>query len=228
MRTAPVTNTAMKLNADCASEIDGDALAALLSSRICHDLSSPVNALMNGLDFMNGSDQSARDQALKLIADGAALAHARIQFFRTAFGASGGRGDIAHASELEELLNDYLRGGRVTLDWRPGEATLPRECVQLLLNIALVANEALPRGGVLSIAVMSGPRTQLVAIGEGPTIKFDDRIKLLLAEGRADLEEAPLLSKEAPALWAHRLAKGLRAELSFAVEQGRVLIAAAV
>ena len=216
-----------------AVEIDGDALTALLTSRVCHDLASPINALNNGLEFMHGADQGSRDQALKIVSDSARQAGARLQFFRVAFGASGAQGEAEHADVLRELLEAYLQGGRVTLDWQQSAEIVPRQCVQLLLNIALVAYEALPRGGALRIAVLeseaaSDPRIKLVAMGEGPSIKFEDRIRLLLAEGRADLSEGPLLSKEAPALLAHRLARGLQAELSFGAEPNRVLVAATV
>ncbi len=221
-----MTHTAAR--AAGAYPIDGDEIAALIASRVCHDLSSPITAVMSGLDYMNGADQGARDQALKLISDGAALAYARLQFFRTVFGASGGRGEAAQAAELEELLGAYLAGGRVSLDWQPGEETVPRRCVQLLLSIALVAQEALPRGGVLRIAVIGGPRLQLVAMGEGPSVRFEEKTQRLLADGGWDPSDGPLLSKEAPALWAHRLARGLRAELSFGEEPGRVLVAASV
>ncbi|MCI4664414.1 MAG: histidine phosphotransferase family protein [Neomegalonema sp.] len=224
-----VTQTAATApQADKLVEIDGDMLAALLASRVCHDLAGPINALNNGVEFLQVAEQGGRDQALGVISDGAVQASARLQFFRMAFGASGSQGAPEQVETLRDLMNAYLAGGRATLDWQSGEETVPRSCVQLLLNIALVAYEALPRGGILRIAVMGGDRVKLVAMGEGPAIKFDSRIRTLLAEGRADLEEGPLLSKEAPALLAHRLARKLRAELSFGDEAGRVLIAATV
>lgn len=223
-----MTNSAAPAAHAALYDIDGDDVAALVASRVCHDLSSPITAVMSGLDYMKGADQAAREQAIKLIADGAALAYARLEFFRTVFGASGSRGDDARVSELEELLRAYLAGGRVELDWQPGVAAVPRPCVQLLLCVALVAQEALPRGGVLRVGALAGPKLQLIAMGEGPMIRFPEKTQRLLASGVWAPEDGPLLSKEAAALWAHRLARGLKAELSFGEEPGRVILAAAV
>lgn len=215
-------------HANILAEFEGDEVAALIASRICHDLASPITAVMSGLDFMNCGDQGGRDQAMKLVSEAVGLAHARIEFFRTVFGASGARGDAASTAELEDLLSAYLSGGRVSLDWQPGVSEIPRQAVQLLLSLALLAQEALPRGGMLRVAALEGPRLQLVVMAEGPSIRFSEATQRLLIEGGWDDEEGPAPSREAPALWAHRMARRAGAELSFGEEPGRLLVAAAV
>ena len=73
--------------------LDPMDLAALLCSRVCHDVISPVGAIVNGLEVLEDEDDpSMRDVALELIKKSARSASARLQFCRLAFGAAGWSG----------------------------------------------------------------------------------------------------------------------------------------
>lgn len=206
-------------------------LPSLISSRICHDLISPVNALSNGVEFMTGpgGGDDGRAQALKIIGDSVSLATARLQYFRACFGAGGALGDHAQLSALRELTEGYLQGSRVSLDWEDSPETLDRDATRLMLTLVLLGIEALPRGGVLRVGVVRKEALILVVLADGPMIRVsDDRAALCLSGQLADPAETRVEPKDAPALLAHELAVVLGADLRVVVEEGRATFAATV
>jgi histidine phosphotransferase ChpT len=131
-------------------------LAALLCSRLCHDLISPVGAIINGLEVMEEDrDEETKTFALDLIKKSATQASAKLQFCRLAFGAAGSAGAQIELGDAEKVARGLLEDGKTTLVWN-----LPRELVaknraKLLLNMLLVANGTIPRGGTLTVELMS-------------------------------------------------------------------------
>ena len=209
------------------AKVDDVTLASLLGSRICHDLVSPVGALNNGVEIIDGgADPEFRDHAMRVISQGARQAKSRLAFYRVAFGAGSGLADSAHLDEVRELVTSFFDGSRLTVEWEPDEETLDRNMVKLFLNLILIGAEALPRGGLLRIGVMRKAAVNLIVIAEGPSTKFGDRVRTLLRHGGLDEDEAPLQPKEAPIVLTNRLAEQLGAELSFGEEDGRVVLAA--
>lgn len=219
--------------------IDDIALAALLSSRICHDLSNPIGALNNSVEFINGGvDAELRAQAFGLIGESARQTAARLQFFRAAFGVGGDFGDSVRQDELRKLVDGYLMGGRVTLEWEAGEEPLERAMTRLLLNLALIGAESLIRGGALRIGVMressqggDDGRQNLIVISEGRGAALRPRVAAILSAGELTPEQQAdegIRPHEAPVLLAFRLAQVLRVELNFGQEENRVVLAARV
>ncbi|MEL6279862.1 MAG: histidine phosphotransferase family protein [Pseudomonadota bacterium] len=207
-------------------EIDDLALASLLSSRICHDLIGPVAALNNGVEIIeDGVDDDMRGHAFQLIGESARLASAKLQFYRMAFGAGGALADSMNIDELKDLTTGFLEGGRVTLEWTRGESALDRTLAKLLMNLVLIGIETLPRGGSVRVGAMKKGATNLIVVAEGRNATLSDRSRDLLRSG---IVEDALQPKEAPLLLTHRLAKSLRAELSFGQENERVVVAATV
>lgn len=212
--------------ANGGEEIDDLALAALLSSRICHDLIGPVAAMNNGVEIIeDGVEEDLRAHAFELVSASARQASARLQFYRAAFGSGGALADSVSVDELRELTQGFLEGGRVTLTWTPGETALDRALSKLLLNLILIGVETLPRGGQLRVGVMRKGATNLIVVAEGRNATLSERSRDLLRKGSADTALQP---KESPLLLTHRLAKTLRAELSFGQEDERVVLAATV
>ena len=131
-------------------------LAALLCSRLCHDLISPVGAIINGLEVMEeDKDEETKTFALDLIKKSATQASAKLQFCRLAFGAAGSAGAQIELGDAEKVARGLLEDGKTTLVWN-----LPRELVaknraKLLLNMLLVASGTIPRGGTLTAEPMS-------------------------------------------------------------------------
>jgi histidine phosphotransferase ChpT len=127
-------------------------LAALLCSRVCHDLISPVGAIVNGLEVLEeDKDEETKVFALDLIKKSAYQASAKLQFCRLAFGAAGSAGAQIELGDAEKVARGLLDDGKISIVWN-----LPRELVaknraKLLLNMLLVGAGAIPRGGTLSV-----------------------------------------------------------------------------
>ena len=131
-------------------------LAALLCSRVCHDLISPVGAIVNGMEVLEETnEEETRTFALDLIKKSANQASARLQFCRLAFGAAGSAGAEIDLGDAEGVARGFLQDDKVTLDWQLPRVLLPKNRVKLLLNLLLLATQIIPRGGTIT------------AVGEG-------------------------------------------------------------
>ena len=139
-------------------EISALDLGALLCSRVCHDIISPVGAIANGLELLDeGSDAETRDIAMDLIRSSAGNASAKLQFARIAFGAAGSAGADIDTGDAENVAKGYFDNEKKTeLTWTGERALLPKNKVKLLLNLLLVALGAIPRGGTVE-AVIEDP-----------------------------------------------------------------------
>ncbi|MBR3372351.1 MAG: histidine phosphotransferase [Rhodobacteraceae bacterium] len=123
-------------------------LAELLTSRICHDLISPLGAIGNGVELMTMAGV-ADGPELGLIAESVATANSRIRLFRCALGAAT-QGQTITAAEINALLADY---GRTTRHWTEFDINqdLPRQEVKLLLLVLMCLETALPWGGAVHV-----------------------------------------------------------------------------
>lgn len=128
------------------SELD---LAALISSRICHDLISPIGAINNGLELLGMSGQSLDGPEMSLINESVQNASARIRFFRIAYGAASDQ-EIGRA-EVISILNDMLGAGRLNVEWGPLEGQ-PRKVVRLALLAIQCLETAMPYGGRIEVS----------------------------------------------------------------------------
>jgi histidine phosphotransferase ChpT len=134
--------------------LDALDLAALLCSRVCHDVISPVGAIVNGLEVLEeDNDPSMRDFALDLIRKSARQASARLQFARLAFGAAGSAGAAIDLGDAEAVARGMYQDDKITLSWTAPRALVPKNRVKLLLNLVVLATSAIPRGGSIDVAV---------------------------------------------------------------------------
>ena len=142
---------------------DALELAALLCSRVCHDLISPVGAIVNGLEVLDDNPKpDDREFALDLIRKSAKTASARLQFCRLAFGAAGSAGAQIDLGDAQNMAKGHIEDGKVTLMWNLPRLLLPKNRVKLLLNMLVIAQQTIPRGGTLTID----------PVGEGEAINF--------------------------------------------------------
>lgn len=169
--------------------------ASLLCSRLCHDLLSPVGALGNGLELLaDETDPEMRERCMELLADGARAAANRLKFFRLAFGAAGGFGELVDTGEARAAIEGLHGDGKIKLGWMVEAPTLPKSAIKVLLNLALIAGDALVRGGQLDIAAEGG---EVVIRAEGPRLILDPEIRnALLGEVDPDF-----LSPRTSAAW---------------------------
>ncbi|WP_428540104.1 histidine phosphotransferase family protein [Profundibacter sp.] len=127
-------------------------IAALIGSRICHDLISPLGAIGNGVELL-GMAGSVDGPEMALISESVASANARIRFFRIAFGAAGS-GAMVGLSEITSILRDMGAAGRVQYDWN-SENSLPRSEVKLAFLLIQCFESAMAFGG--TVKVRQGP-----------------------------------------------------------------------
>jgi histidine phosphotransferase ChpT len=180
-------------------------LASLMCSRLCHDLMSPVGALNNGIELLaDETDPDMREKCLELLADSARATANKLKFFRLAFGAGGGFGEEIDTAEARAALEGLFGAeGKVELGWVVEEEKLPKGAIRLLLNLALLAGDALVRGGRLDVgAERSDEEVELAVRAEGPRILLDPVLRETLATGGG----ATIEPRAAGAWLAHSLA----------------------
>jgi histidine phosphotransferase ChpT len=198
-------------------------LASLLCSRLCHDLLSPVGALNNGLELMaDEQDPEMRERCLELLAESAKASAAKLKFFRLAFGAAGGFGEEIDTREARTAL-DGLFGAekKIELGWMVTADKLPKEAVKVLLNLALVAGDALVRGGRLDIgAERAANGTEIVIRAEGPRLLLDPNLRATLERGAAGTVEP----RAAGAWLAHALISESKGKLQISPPDSPVLL----
>jgi histidine phosphotransferase ChpT len=132
-------------------------LAALLCSRVCHDLISPVGAIVNGVEvFDEDKDEETRTFALELIKKSARNASARLQFCRLAFGAAGSAGAQIETGDAEKVTRGLIEDDKIKIAWNLARELKPKNQVKLLLNMMIVAAGTIPRGGTLTVDPIEG------------------------------------------------------------------------
>jgi len=138
-------------------------LAALMCSRVCHDLINPVGAIVNGLEVFDSSNKEDDKQfALDLIRKSALSTSARLQFCRIAYGAAGSAGAQIDLGEAQKMARGHLEDEKTKLTWNLPHILLAKNRVKLLLNLLVIAQQAIPRGGELVVD----------PAGEGDTMGF--------------------------------------------------------
>jgi histidine phosphotransferase ChpT len=194
--------------------LDALDLAALLCSRVCHDVISPVGAIVNGLEVLDEEkDAEMRGFALDLIKKSAETASARLQFCRLAFGAAGSAGASIDTGDAEKVARGLFADQRTQLDWRAPRLLMPKNQVKLILNLCLIAAGAIPRGGVITVATSEDLEPMRIAVtAKGVNAKLSGQTPKLLA-GTPD---QPVDGQGIQAYYTRLIAKAAQMELHVA------------
>lgn len=157
---------------------DAYDVAALIGSRICHDLINPLGAISNGVELLGMGDLKDRDE-ISLISDSVSHANARIKFFRIAFGAADHSTRIG-PSELSSILDDLSQVMRTEIIWLiPGD--IGRDAAKLFFLLIMCLESAMPYGGQIRVAQED---RDLRITGRADKLKVDpDLWKLLTVPG---------------------------------------------
>lgn len=172
----------------------------LLAARLCHDLIGPVSAIGNGVELLAEEDPDFVRDAVALIEESARKANRRLQFYRFAYGFSGGEltGPPPH-----QLASALFADSNITCDYREGVRALPLGWQRLACNMLAVGGEALPRGGRFAVdAGALGPELEGAGEGAGPAAQV--RAALTLA-----LPVSELTSRNVGAYFTGLVAAGL-------------------
>lgn len=168
--------------------------ASLLCSRLCHDLLSPVGALNNGLELLaDEHDPEMRNRCLELLGESARASANKLKFFRLAFGAAGGFGETVDSREARAAIEGLFGDNhRVKIGWLIEDSVLPKPAIKVLLNLALIAGDALVRGGQLDIgAEAHDGQVEIVVRGDGPRIVLDAELRTALVGSVDDVVITP-------------------------------------
>jgi histidine phosphotransferase ChpT len=199
--------------------------SALLVSRVCHDLVSPLGAVVNGLEVLEDErDAAMRADALKIVASSAAQALARIQFMRIAFGAAGSAGAELDLGEIGRLVTGLFSGSKITLEWEAVSAHWPKDWAKLLMNATLLGADCLPRGGTVKV------RTSEVGAAPSFNIRATSPHARVLEEVekavRGDANSGQPDARGVQPFLTHKLARSLNAGLTMTASEGCVELAA--
>lgn len=195
-------------------------LMELLSAKFCHDLSGPIGAVNNGVEFLREKDNpDMEEKAIQLIEISAQEAVVRLQFFRYAYGTLPSVGE-ANLEQLKILCTNFFMEGKVQIDWKNGgnnslPVSIGHKTGRLLLNVILICGGMLIYGGIVSVCFQKLPNgVQIKVSGKGNNIKVDpDVINLLRNKGNDEVAN----SRNVHPFFTARLAKDLGASIS--VEQ---------
>jgi histidine phosphotransferase ChpT len=199
-------------------------LAALLCSRVCHDLISPVGAIVNGLEVLEeDNDQETKTFALDLIKKSARNASAKLQFCRLAFGAAGSSGAQIDVGDAESMARGFLEDEKTKLTWNLPRVLLAKNRVKLLLNMLVIAGQAIPRGGSLTVD----------PVGEGESMSFrvtargtNNRVPPHAADLLAGTPEGSVDAHAIQPFYTGMLARSCGLTASVAAENEAIVVAA--
>lgn len=166
-------------------------LAALLASRVCHDIISPVGAITNGLEVLDEDNgEEMKEFAMDLIRKSALSASSKLKFARLAFGASGSAGAMIDTGDAEEVVRSYIAGEKPEIEWSGRRVLMPKNKVKLILNLVLIALGAIPRGGLIKVIMEGGDdNASFTLICSGPNARAPSAFLNLLngaIEGELD------------------------------------------
>ena len=187
---------------------------------------SPVGALSNGLELLRDErDSEMRRRCMELLEQSARISADKLKFFRLAYGAAGGFGDTVPSEEPRELVAALVGGnGRVALDWAVANEILPKAAVKVLLNLAAIGLDALPRGGELQVgAEQRDGATEIAVRAAGAKIAFDPAIGHALD---GTLPDDQLSGRTAPAHLIRLIAEESGGGLQYALTDGALVMGA--
>ena len=186
-------------------------LAALIASKVCHDLINPVGALNAGLEVLEDEkDPEMRAEALRLIGESARKAVAGLSFARLAYGAGGAYGAEIDFAEAEKTARDMFSFVRPELEWRVSPGLAPKDVVKASMSLAIAASECIPRGGLVTA---EGDAAVLRFTAEGPKARVKDAVLEALAGEGEGLEP-----KLAPLFIAGEIARSRGGEVRAVLE----------
>ena len=208
-----------------AVTLDALDLAALLCSRVCHDVISPVGAIVNGLEVLEEEkDASMQEFALDLIKKSARQASARLQFARLAFGAAGSAGASIDLGDAENVAKGFIQDDKVTLIWNVPRLLLPKNKVKLLLNLILLATNAIPRGGSITVdAEVEGENVRFTIAAKGASARIPAHAEQLLA---GKVEGGSVDAHAIQPFYTGLVARAAGMDARFSIEDDTVLIKA--
>ncbi|MBB4303051.1 histidine phosphotransferase ChpT [Rhodobium orientis] len=208
-----------------SDDISAIDLGALLCSRVCHDIISPVGAINNGLEVLDeGGAEEMQEFAMDLIRKSAVQASAKLQFARIAFGAAGSAGAEVDIGDAQKVADGYMAGEKATLTWTGERVLMAKNRVKLLLNLLLVANSMIPRGGTIDFSI-TGPADAPVFryLIKGTGLRVPEPLGGQLS---GEVEPDGLTAHEIQPVYTGMLARACATAITWDVAEGEIVLTA--
>jgi histidine phosphotransferase ChpT len=216
----PIGNEGLVMKFDAVlSDMD---LSALLCSKVCHDVISPVGAIANGLEVLEDEkDAEMRDIAFDLVKRSSRQASAKLQFCRIAFGAAGSAGSSIDTGDAEDVARKFIGEDKIELEWAIPREIRPKSEVKLMLNMLMLAISSIPRGGKIVMGVADGGG--ITATATGKNAKVPEKTSVMLS---GDVQEEAMDARLAQVYYTLRLASECSLELAAAAAEDSVIYTA--
>ncbi len=162
--------------------IDNATLIALVSSRVCHDLASPIQALTTALDVLEGDNSAEmRESAIHLIRESTTQASAKVDFMRATFGSlTSGNGD-ANLGDLKTIALRFIATQKPELNWQSEEDSTQKPMARVLMNLILIALDSLPRGGEIRVqSYKTDNKIEFSVRAEGMRVSLKENMRAAL------------------------------------------------
>jgi histidine phosphotransferase ChpT len=206
-------------------ELESLDLAALLCSRVCHDIISPVGAIINGLEVLdedNGEDM--RTFAFDLIRRSAQKATAQQHFARHAFGAAGTTTAENDNGQAEKVATGYMQSEKAEFSWSAPRVLMAKNRVKLLLNLVLLAIAAVPRGGSIRVVIEGEADAPTFTLrSSGPSARIPPAFEKLVP---GDIAELQIDAQAVQAYYTGALARACAMTVTAALADADVVITA--
>jgi len=207
-------------------EVEALDLAALLCSRVCHDIISPVGAITNGLEVLDDDNsEEMKTFAFDLIRKSARQASSKLQFARRAFGAAGSAGAEIDLADAEAVATGYMQSEKAQFSFAAPRILMAKNLVKLLLNLILLANAAIPRGGSITVKVDSDKEQhRFVLRSTGPSARVPQAFERLVP---GDIQDLTVDAQAVQGYYTGALARAVGMNIAATLEGADVVITAA-
>lgn len=159
-------------------ELSAADLAALLSSKLCHDIISPVFGIQSGLELLD--DMPNDPESMELVRHSLKSAVAKLQFARIAFGAAGSQTATIDLNDAKTVANGYMNHEKATIVWEGEPGYVAKNFVKIILNLIVLANASISRGGEIKVVIESIDPPRATVRATGDRIRIQPRLMALL------------------------------------------------
>jgi histidine phosphotransferase ChpT len=161
-------------------------LPNLISSRICHDLISPIGAISNGMELLHDTSPKPSPE-MELISESVTAANAKLCYFRIAFGHATTEA-IMRSGDARKISDEMFAKSRLMPSWEIGEEELLRLEVKLAFLILMCIDSSMPLGGTVQIGKTI---ESLRFVATGTRVSVDEKLWGILQGHPVDHKLAP-------------------------------------
>jgi histidine phosphotransferase ChpT len=206
-------------------ELEALDLAALLCSRVCHDIISPVGAIINGLEVLDeDNSEEMREFAYGHIRRSATQASAKLQFARLAFGAAGSAGAEIDLADAEKVARGYMEGEKADFAWEAPRVLMPKNFVKLILNLVLLSVAAIPRGGQVTVKIEGPNPPRFLIRSSGPSARIPAAFEKMVP---GEIDDVPVDAQSVQAYYTGALARACGLAVTATLDGEDVVVEAA-